>query len=89
MPDLPGDEILRQVRKAGQDSEFLLFSSQRDFEVAVGMMPLGACGYIMKPFNEEEIRGIFLKLVQKLDEKNGRVCGRSRRSSRFSRKLRA
>lgn len=51
MPEMKGDEFLREVRKAAPDVPFVFLTQNEDLDVAVELMRQGADDYVSKPIN--------------------------------------
>ncbi len=51
MPDMGGDEFLREVRKAAPDVPFLFLTQNENLSVAVELMRQGADDYVSKPID--------------------------------------
>ena len=61
MPGADGLEVLRQLRKAGNDLPVIMISAYGDVTDAVEAMKLGAEDYLTKPFETEELKIKLLK----------------------------
>ena len=55
MPGLDGVALLRELRRLGIDVPVVLMTAHGSIGSAVEAMKLGACDYLTKPFNAEEI----------------------------------
>ena len=51
MPEMRGDEFLREVRKAAPEVPFIFLTQNEDLSVAVELMRQGADDYVSKPIN--------------------------------------
>lgn len=64
MPGLTGLELIERARAAGVRAQFIIISGYSEFEYAQKALHLGAEGYILKSFEEQEIRPV-LETVMK------------------------
>lgn len=55
MPDMNGIELLRQLRHAGNTVPLIMITAQGTIESAVEAMRLGACDYLLRPFDVETL----------------------------------
>ena len=55
MPDMSGMELLSKVRQARPDVAVLMVTAVDDRETTTRALRLGAYGYIIKPFDEDEV----------------------------------
>jgi putative two-component system response regulator len=55
MPDMTGIELLAQIKKAYPDIAFIMLTAIDDQETAVRTLQLGAFGYVIKPFENNEL----------------------------------
>lgn len=55
MPQVNGVELLRQIRGAGNDVPFIMITAHGTIETAVEAMRLGACDYLLRPFDVETL----------------------------------
>jgi two-component system response regulator AtoC len=55
MPDMNGVELLRQLRKSGNPVPLIMITAQGTIESAVEAMRLGACDYLLRPFDVETL----------------------------------
>ena len=58
MPNLSGEEFLKQVKSSGifKDIPVIMLSGIEDSSERIKMLKLGAIDYMIKPFNPEELR---------------------------------
>lgn len=61
LPDKDGIELLSWCKESGHSIPFIIMTSYAEIQSAVQAMKMGACDYIAKPFNPEE-------LLKKIDE---------------------
>ncbi len=68
--DLPpgsgGLEPLQDIRRRRPEAEVVVLTSQASVQAAVQAMKLGACDYVPKPFNLEELRLLLQRVVHHL-----------------------
>jgi len=55
MPDMNGIELLQQLRKAGNTVPLIMITAQGSIESAVEAMRLGACDYLLRPFDVDTL----------------------------------
>ena len=55
MPGMTGIELLAQVKKTNPDVAFIMLTGVDDHQTAVRALELGAFGYIIKPFQTNEL----------------------------------
>ncbi|MCD6448877.1 MAG: response regulator [Thermoplasmata archaeon] len=55
MPDISGLEVIKEVKKKGVKTNFIVVTGYGEVESAVEAMKLGAVDYIQKPFDGENI----------------------------------
>jgi len=55
MPGMNGIELLRELRAAGNDLPLIIITAQGSIESAVEAMRLGACDYLLRPFDNEAL----------------------------------
>ncbi len=55
MPDVNGIELLRNLRAAGNPVPLIMITAQGTIESAVEAMRLGACDYLLRPFDVETL----------------------------------
>ncbi len=66
MPVLNGIELVKKVRDAGVDTEFVMLSAYNDFESVRSFFQESGFDYILKPVNNEEIEIVLERLSAKL-----------------------
>jgi two-component system response regulator PilR (NtrC family) len=69
MPDITGVDVLRVAKQADPDVEALMVTAFASYDTAVEAMRLGACDYLTKPFDVEELKQ---KVRQGLDRRRMR-----------------
>lgn len=55
MPGLSGLELLRWVKESGPDIPVIMISAHGEIKDAVEAMKIGACDYLVKPFDPDEL----------------------------------
>jgi two-component system response regulator YesN len=55
MPGLNGIEVMKRANELNLGTRFLVLSGFADFEYARNALSCGACGYIVKPVDEDEL----------------------------------
>ena len=58
MPDIDGEELLRQVREMESPPECILMTAYATVETAVAALRLGAYDYLTKPFDPDDARAV-------------------------------
>lgn len=66
MPYMNGLEAIRECKKFSEDTEFVVISGYSEFEYAQEAIKLGVNDYLLKPVEEEHLRGLMEKLQQKI-----------------------
>ena len=65
MPRVTGLDVLGGVKKASPDTEVIVITAYSAVETAIEAMRLGAFNYLAKPFNNEEIKIVIEKALEK------------------------
>lgn len=68
MPDLNGNELIFELKKAGCKAEFVMISAYDDFENVRSFFKQTGFDYVLKPVGTEDIRGILELLSMKLSK---------------------
>ncbi len=68
MPFMDGLTLLRNLKEKIPDLRSVIFSGYDDFEYAKEAIRLEAEEYILKPVDADELRQIFIRIRQRLDE---------------------
>ena len=55
MPGIDGLEVLRRLRQRGYDMPVLMMTANSSAQVVREVMALGGNGYLLKPFEPEEL----------------------------------
>ncbi len=66
MPDMNGVEVLRAAKRIDQDVVAMMVTAFASTETAVEAMRLGACDYLSKPFDVDELK---MKVREKLESR--------------------
>lgn len=69
MPRMTGLEIIQKVGQEGIDCNFVIISGHRYFEYVQEAMKNGACDYLLKPINGEELNETLGKICAKMTDK--------------------
>jgi DNA-binding NtrC family response regulator len=72
MPGMSGIELLSQIKEAQSDANVIMITAHGSIQTAVDAMKLGACDYICKPFDPDEISMVVERVSanQKLKDEN-------------------
>ncbi len=62
MPGMDGLDVLKELKKLNPELDVILITAYGTIETAVTSMKLGACDYITKPINLEELLGILHRI---------------------------
>lgn len=68
MPGLNGLDMIHRVQEAGIPCEFILISGHKNFEYAHSAIKYGIRNYMLKPLNEEDLRGNVLNVRERILE---------------------
>lgn len=55
MPHLDGIAMIRELRQAGCEAEFIILTAFSDFEYAHSALKLGVADYLLKPFQDSDL----------------------------------
>jgi two-component system response regulator PilR (NtrC family) len=67
MPDMSGVDVLRAAKQIDQDVLGIMITAFASTDTAVEAMRLGACDYLSKPFNVDELK---IKVREKLESRS-------------------
>lgn len=67
MPGMSGLELIKKVRLAGLNAEFIVISGYSDFDYVKEALQLGAFDYMLKSVDEEELDRVLERMKLKLD----------------------
>lgn len=73
MPGMDGMEVLKEIRKKGNEINVIIMTAYGTVEKAVEAMKLGAIDFLSKPFTPEEIRKIVKSVLKRLDLKESKL----------------
>ncbi len=65
MPEMDGVTVLEELKRVDSDIEVIISTGYATMETAIESMRRGACDYITKPYNVEEISIIVEKAIEK------------------------
>ena len=82
MPDMNGIELLRKLRETGNEVPLIMITAQGTIESAVEAMRLGACDYLLRPFDLDTLDLAIGRVfaVQDVLQRNGFLRGEIERS---------
>ena len=69
MPGLSGIELMRQVRETLPQIQFVFISGHADFQYAHDALQMGACGYCLKPLEDDDIESALSAVSHRLEER--------------------
>jgi two-component system, response regulator FlrC len=69
MAEMSGIDLLKHIRKNNQQLPVILMTAYGDISDAVEVMKLGACDYIQKPFEPENLTAVIEKYLPSLGDK--------------------
>jgi len=64
MPEMDGIELLTKIKENEPDTEVVMITAYGSIDTAVSAMKKGACDYVLKPFDPEEISMLIQKIVE-------------------------
>lgn len=67
MPIFDGIELVKRVRAAGNNCDFIFISGYREFEYAHSAISYGVRHYLLKPINKQDFLNSLTKIIQSLD----------------------
>ena len=68
MPNMNGIEMLEEIKKINFDQIFLITSAHSESEYMMKAIKIGIDGYILKPFDYEQLNNELFKIVEKIDK---------------------
>ncbi len=71
MPEISGVELISMARQRGIGCKFVLISAYEDFKAAQQAILLDVCGYVLKPYDQEEINKVAEIIRKHLEKENG------------------
>lgn len=71
MPGANGFAILKEAKIANPDTIVIIASANQQFESAIEALHLGADGYLLKPFGQDELYVRINQCFKKLEQKKG------------------
>ncbi len=66
MPDMKGDEVLKQIREISPETSVIIISAQENISTALGMLRQGAYDYLVK---DDETRDRLWNIISKIRQK--------------------
>jgi len=73
MPGMSGIELIGALKEEKIDAQVVLISAYRDFEAAREGIRYGACQYILKPFDQDEVEETVRLISKKLQDRTNHV----------------
>ncbi len=64
LPGLNGIDFMRWCRERGIDSDFIVMTAFATTDTAIEALKMGACDYLIKPFNIDELRLIVKRILE-------------------------
>lgn len=64
LPDIDGITVLERMKESSYDTATLVVTGNNDIKTAVKAMQLGACNYILKPPDLEEVRMVVKNILE-------------------------
>ncbi|MEK8127789.1 response regulator [Paenibacillus filicis] len=68
MPVMDGIELLRQLRDRGYEGQFIMLTGFQEFDYARSAIKYGACDYLLKPIDYEELELVIGRLAGEIRE---------------------
>lgn len=68
MPVMDGIELCKQVHTRFPEIQIIFLSGYNEFEYACAALQYGACGYLLKPIDPDEVAEIMKKACQRREE---------------------
>jgi len=65
LPDLSGEQLLKRLRKSGDDTPVLLLTVKSDIPTRISAFDTGADDYMTKPFNLDELLARSIVLIRR------------------------
>jgi DNA-binding NtrC family response regulator len=84
MPIMTGDELLREIRARSPETSVVMMTAHATVRSAVDAMKAGAYDYIMKPFDNDELRMVIKRALEHRDLRTENLSLRKELGSRFS-----
>ena len=69
MPGMSGIELIQAAREAGYEGYFIILTGYAEFEFAKSAIKLGVKEYLLKPIEEEELKGCVQRIREELNKK--------------------
>jgi DNA-binding NtrC family response regulator len=65
LPDMDGIEVLERIKAIDEQIEVILVTAVKTVRTAVAAMKLGAFDYLTKPFDEDELRALIRRALER------------------------
>jgi len=66
MPNMDGLEMIKKIRETDIDIPIIIFSAHDEKEYFLKSIKLGIDGYILKPFDYEQVKETMIRIVEKI-----------------------
>ena len=89
MPDLPGIEVMREMRASDLNTRTIILSGESSLDNITPILQLGAYDFIRKPFEPEELLACINRALaqSRLERENAEISARAEVSNRLHRFL--
>ncbi|MDY6879080.1 MAG: response regulator [Desulfatiglans sp.] len=67
MPDMDGIELLKNIRKTRPLIQVIISTASDDVENLISALEAGACDFLIKPLNRENMEEALKRTIEKLD----------------------
>lgn len=83
MPEMSGMDFLERLSQRGENIPVIVVTAATSVAAAVGAMKLGACEYVMKPFDVDEVLLLVQRTLDQRQEQNELTALREAGSATF------
>lgn len=73
MPNIDGMEMAKRIREHSPQIKIVVLTGYNDFEYAKKGIDIGVEGFILKPIDKDEVEPVIEKVIQKIDDEQGRM----------------
>ncbi|GGG71771.1 response regulator [Paenibacillus radicis (ex Gao et al. 2016)] len=87
MPVMDGIELCKQVHTRFPNIQIVFLSGYNEFDYACAALQHGACGYLLKPIDHEELAATMRKVRQRCEEQKNRLNSTLLTSGEYLREL--
>ena len=74
MPDMDGTQLLRKIKERDKNIPVIMATAIKDLKTVVKSIRLGACNYVTKPFDAEEIMVVAQKAIEQEKLRKEAAC---------------